>query len=396
VVGLILGPESLHGALTFDPVGGWSRGYGMPARACPGRPPMVYNPHMKNTSRPLRLEPVEDRLVPSFPFPSDISITHRGSVVLWSGDDSNRSRGHEFESRTDRAGVFRPAEFTVFERGMRDVRSITIFFVLTSDRTESSKDQSAAAPRTRTLESAESDRVTTAGDVKAQAYDPEPASAGVPPVSTSAVKAPALPVVPPQPAADTAVAVASSNAAAVVRIVQSAAGVTGSNPGAATGQPASNPSGVFGNPQEVRSEPAAARPANGAIQVTDDAGLSTSGVPVPAGSTPDQVPDPRPAPTALDRVLDAAFPDGIPFLGAVTVDPMPAGVVSIASRIGSLADVSLDDGAAGERWAWLSAGVLAAAGVYATTRPSRRRHPVAAQPAGSELARWETRHDGSP
>jgi hypothetical protein len=359
---------------------------------------MVYNPLMKNTSRPLRLEPVEDRLVPSFTFPSDTTFEHRGSAVLWAGDDSNQSRDHGSDERAERDTDLRMTDFAVFDRGLRDMRSVTVLVVMTTDRAESPKEQSAISPRTRSFELAEPDRVTTTGDVRVQSYEPAPSLTGIVSVSTGAAKASAGPVLPPQPAAEPTVAVATSNAASAVRIVQSTAVTTlGPNPVTSNVVPASNLTGVLGNPQEVRSEPAAARTANVAIQVTDDAALSAAGVSVPAGTAPELIPDPRSVPTALDWVLDAAFPDGIPFLGAVTVDSTPAGVASVVARVGSLADVSLDDGAAGERWAWLSAGVLAAAGVYATTRPSRRRHRIAAQPAGSELARWETRHDdGSP
>jgi hypothetical protein len=185
----------------------------------------------------------------------------------------------------------------------------------------------------------------------------------------------------------------ASTLASAVRILSPIVVATNSTPSAVPGQASVNPAGFVGTPQEVRSEPSAARPAPQAIQLTDAAALTSAGVPVPAGAVMELIPNPQPVESVVDRALDVIFPDGVPFLGPITVDPIPAGVMSTLARFGSLADAVPDDGVSAERWAWLSAGALAVAGAYVSVRPSRRRR-LAAPGAGSELARWETRHAG--
>jgi hypothetical protein len=349
---------------------------------------------MKKTSRPLRLEPVEDRLVPSLTVLPDTRFDYRGSAAVRSDPGPPTDRNDDHGSSIDRSPGLRVAELLVTGRMGRESWSWTVVLVWSSDRVENPK-SSQTGPRTKTPAAVEPDR-PSAEAVREPSYEPAATPTGTVPVSTGPVTAPTGPATPPQPAAETPAVVAVSNAASLVRLVPSTAGPAGSNPGDVAGRQASNSTGPLRDPQEVRSEPPTVRPANAsAIQVTDDSALTAAGVPVPAGTVPEPIPIPRPV-EAVERVLDAVFPDGIPFLGAVTVDPTPASAASLLARIGSLADAAPDDGVTAERWVWLTAGAMAAAGGYAAARTGRRRY-TPAPGAGSELARWENRHDdGSP
>lgn len=112
--------------------------------------------------------------------------------------------------------------------------------------------------------------------------------------------------------------------------------------------------------------------------------------PKPAGP-----PEAGPAPTLLERVVDAVLPGVTPLAGVL---PLDGRAVETAARevLGRLADLAPDlpdELTDPERWAWVAAAVLAAGGLTYTVRGRRGRRVDRASPgADTVLARWEERH----
>jgi hypothetical protein len=125
--------------------------------------------------------------------------------------------------------------------------------------------------------------------------------------------------------------------------------------------------------------------------LVSEAPSSSLDVPV-VGPTDTTAPTPptthsRPS-DAVVGVVEAVLPVAVPFLGAIPVDDVSAGVAAVFDRLDGMTDPSAESWATPERWAWIGAAVLTAGGA-AAAQPRRRRSTVAAPAAGPGLSRWE-------
>src|SRR5262245_65233178 len=91
---------------------------------------------MKNSTRPLRLEPVEDRLVPSHPFPPNDHGVTRGLVEVRFDLGPPHGRGHASEAALERGLEIRVTERAFNDRGFRETRSYTITILWGTDRND--------------------------------------------------------------------------------------------------------------------------------------------------------------------------------------------------------------------------------------------------------------------
>lgn len=321
--------------------------------------------------RPLRLEPVEDRLVPS-------SFTY-----------SIRDMGvaepvHEFAVRVGiRMAPDRPVgvhaaghfpSFAVLVFGVRGYATpvVILHFPKTGEVDKSPFETGPTPHPPAATPSAGGSRETS--QPERSVTNPAVDQPTVPPVAESLTRTSSIPFT-----------------AATVRLVMSTAGspvapATGSNthPATTTGVSA----GVID--RLIRSGSTAPRTLTpvliGLYDPSDEKAEPDPAVPepepIPYPSTTREIP--------LDRNLVDTL-DLVPFIGAVPVDVLPVSASRLLAGLADLTDTNADENRATERWAWLTTGTLAAAGVLATTRP--RRRTVTAPAAAADLARWEDHHD---
>ena len=160
------------------------------------------------------------------------------------------------------------------------------------------------------------------------------------------------------------------------------------------------PSAPDGSRSAAADAPAAGVVFLGGVVVPGEADLPDV-VPIPfapaAVPTAPELPSPR---EVVERVIEAVLPVGLPFAGVV---PFEAGAIDAAAdllaKLPSLApNGNAQDGwASSERWAWVTAGVLVAGGAaYAAGGAAARRTAAPALGADSALARWEDRRGRKP
>src|SRR5262245_9972898 len=102
---------------------------------------------MKKSPRPLGLEAVEDRLVPSLTWLPNTRFDDRGSAAM----RSDPGPDHEHESPFGRDIGVRVPDFTITIRGVGETSSWgVVIFIWSTDRNDPPKSPSASGPRVKT------------------------------------------------------------------------------------------------------------------------------------------------------------------------------------------------------------------------------------------------------
>jgi hypothetical protein len=327
---------------------------------------------MSHRRRPLRVDPVEDRVVPS--------LTHVFGPSEFASLGDPRNDHAYFHARVDAPDRFadEPGRGRIetgdgFDFASRGPQTVVVLFFL--DRPDDVKptvqhSKSVDQPVTEPVARGPELSVTTVGPTARVTV----AAAGPTPVSTSTASTASEPATP---------------VAAAVRLAQTAAGQSfAASDSVVPGRSAGVPQVPGHTTPDTRTESPAVRAiVLGGVE-TPASVVSPETLPVDASDPVLPDPRPRPAESVLDRIVDVVFPDGVPFIGAVPVADVTVGASAVLDRLSNLGDPSGDAWASPERWAWMAGVVLTAGGVAASARPRRDRRPVAPGP-GPDLGRWE-------
>jgi hypothetical protein len=338
---------------------------------------------MKNRTRPLCVEPVEDRLVPSSVFGSF------GSPVdpVWNEKIEVPPHAVSRSVANDRLNVtdmFNASEYD--ERinvgfSAPNSRPVVIVVEWIPDRIDLTKVHSTILPQPKLPEIPGPERMVAAGE---GLPGETPKAASIRP-NVQAV----------QSQSPTGSSSASPTNGFPVRLVLPSNGTVQNPVSELSNRTSSLPPNSNHEQQEVRNETPFG-------WVLVPGGVLSEGTPVvtgenlpavPSSSLPEPPTLARPVETVIDRVMDAVIPNEDPIIGIVPVAPIPGGAAAVLTRLGSLAKSATDEWATPERWAWISAVVLTTAGVLASARPRRKKVLFASPGAGSGLARWEDRYD---
>ncbi len=107
------------------------------------------------------------------------------------------------------------------------------------------------------------------------------------------------------------------------------------------------------------------------------------------------VPEVAPAPSVVERVVEAVLPEVVPLAGLLPfhVADLDAAADALLTRLDDLGVEVSGEWLTPEGWAWVTGAVLVAGGAAYAARVHRHRGRSAAAPPGvdSALAHWEGR-----
>lgn len=329
-------------------------------------------------ARPLRLELVEDRCLPSAfrggPEPHEDSGRHAEGWYVHRPSEQVAPNGERIETTAfpDESSdgppvvVSRAGELAAISVGW-----VPAFWFYTGSGLE-------MVPATGPVTEIAPARTARQPEPRAVAEQAEPTAASQ---SARAAASQAISVAVPTGGTQTAVNVNASSTTA-----ERPANVLPSAPDGARSAAADAPAAgvVFYGGVAVPSE----------AELPDVAPTPVAPVTVP---TPPGLPSPR---EVVGRVIDAVLPVGAPLTGVVPFEAEAFDAAAeLIAKLPSLAPdaASAEGWESPERWAWVTAGVLVAGGAaYAAAGANARRAAAPALGADSALARWEDRRGRKP